>query len=346
MKYLINGFKFLADALEKNMKEYCFEYVFPKPGKFDFVTNFLLLRRLIKKGKTKKFDIVHINNWENFINIPLKKERKNQIWICESHGIHIGLDTKIGVSQSKGLRKALAFFVSPILHFLVSTSIKKFDIHFVSIPNALDFAKKIRKDSKWLPNPVDINTFTATGDKTKLEGSPAIIYPTRLHDVKNPDFAFFIFSKIKKKYPKAKLHMINYPQRYTKNYLYVRQLSKFKKDIVNHHFMKSSRELASFYKGGDLVLGSFNPNSYYANLNLVELEAMACGVPVITHDAYEIVKVKLNKLPEFAISLLKNKTFRKKYTKKCLNYVKSTHSCNNVCNIIRKNLKELKNTTS
>jgi len=336
MKILINGFKFIKESLDK-CSDFKTTFLFPKSSRFDFITNYLLFRRFIKSGKYKEFDVIYVNNWENILNIPPKDKRNDQVWITESHGIHIGLDYKIGASQSTGIKKIFAYLFGSFIHSLIARQMEKFDINYVAIPNALPYAKKIRKDSMWLPNPVDTTEFSSSGGKKDLEGSPAVVYPTRLHSVKNPKFAFHLFKEIKAKYPCAKLHLIRYPKRFTEDSVYKNELHELRKDIVWHDFMRREN-LPAFYRGADLILGSFSQNHYYANLNLVELEAMACGAAVVACDKYEFIKRELHGLPDFALRLLEDKKFREKYIRDSIAYVKKVHSIENLYTTVKRDI--------
>jgi len=281
---------------------------------------------LCKSGEIAKYTVIHINNWENFLNIKYKKP--HQIWIAESHGIHIGLNDKIAISQSRGVKKLIGNLLFRIFSRLIIKSIKKFDIYLVAIPNALRYAKMIRSDVAWLPNPIN-DYFFEKIKPTPLDGSPAVFFPTRFHPVKNPLFGIKIFERILRKYPKAKLHIIKYGKNLSQEDKYVKQLSRLSKHIVYHNLLKKE-ELAVMYHSADLVLGAFNQNEYYANLNLIELEAMACGAAVIAHDKYEFIKKDLDELPDMALKLIEDSKFKSRYIEQSKKYVRKIHSAEKI----------------
>lgn len=335
-KYLINGFRFMMDSFSKYIQEYDFTFLFPKEGAFDFITNFILFRKKLKKGELKECDIIHINNWENLLNIPNKSKRKNQIWISESHGFHFGLNDKRALEDSSFIKKLWGYFLSKFVSRKIRKNLTKFDIVYAAIPNLVGDLKKIRPDATWLPNIIDLDTFYPR-KKIKTEGNPSVFFPTRLHKMKTPERGFEIFRMIKQSFPDAKLHLIRYPKRYSQYHYYKDQLDEFKDATIWHDFMLRDK-LPEFYSSFDLIIGSFGKGV----LSLVELEAMACGATVVAHDDYEIIKVKLDDLSEFALKLMKNKLFKDNYTRKCREYVTSIHSPENVTKIHLMNLKMAK----
>ena len=100
--YLVYGFGHIYEAFKSLKLNYNFDYLgSSKIPKYNFITNYFIFKDLHKKGLMNKYDIIHVNFWPNLLNINLKK--KDQLWIGESHGIHVGLDRKISLSQSTPL---------------------------------------------------------------------------------------------------------------------------------------------------------------------------------------------------------------------------------------------------
>jgi glycosyltransferase involved in cell wall biosynthesis len=312
--------------------------MFPRNTKSSFefyIRDILGFRKLMASGKIKKYDVVHINDWENFIQY--KKENPNQVSIAESHAFHLGLDLRKGLADSEWWKKTAVYSLGgPVFHSLTKKNIKKFDIYYVAIPNLLETAKTIREDAIWLPNPIDTDIFHNSINKFEVQGDPAIFFPTRIHRMKEPDKGFDMFFKIKKHFPNAKLHLIKYPDRFCQYNLYKSYLDKLKKDIVWHSFV-DRKDLPKFYSSFDLVLGAFGKGL----LNLVELEAMACKATVLTYDRYEFVKKELHELPDLGIKLLSDNKFKKRYSLKSYEYVTNVHGIKNVCKIHEKNIKSV-----
>lgn len=332
IKIFVNCFDFFSNAIKKRISADFYYFFTSKGGALSFLFDYFDLRKKLRKGELSDMDVIHISNWFNFQLIKYKRE--NQIWIAHTHGIHAGLDDEIALSQSKGLLKIIGSIIIKPLSRNIRKSIKQFDAYIVSIPNALPYAKKIRSDATWIPNPIEERFFDKILPK-KLEGKPSIFMPSRLHSVKNPDFAFNLFKEILKKYPEAKLHIIKYPARHAQEDRYTNTISKLSKHIISHELIPRE-DLLSYYRGADLVLGAFNKNYFYANMNLVELEAMAAEGAVICHDKYEFIKMDMSEMKKLAFKLIEDKKFRIKYIKESKEYVKRIHGPDNVAKEYKK----------
>jgi len=336
-RYLINGFPFLREAYEKGLPEYEYVETTPKNTRSNadyYIKNLISFRKMMNSGRIKDFDVVHLNNWENF---ALYKKMRDQVSIAESHAFHPGLDLKKGLAESEWWKKTAAYCCgAPLIHKAIRNSMKNFDLYYVAIPNILEAAKTLRSDAKWLPNPIDTDIFKTSKETFDVEGDPAIFFPTRIHRMKEPDKGFDMFLKIKKRFPKAKLHLIRYPDRHCQYNFYKSYLDRMQKDIVWHPFV-DRKDLPKFYSSFDLILGAFGKGL----LNLVELEAMACKATVLTYDRYEFVKKDLNELPKLAIRLLDDSGYKKQYARKSYEYVTRVHSIPSVCRLHMKNIKNV-----
>ncbi|MCH2188371.1 hypothetical protein MK079_00900, partial [Candidatus Gracilibacteria bacterium] len=116
-KYLINGFGKLFQPLKKHLG-YDVEVLLPQSRRFDIITNFLKFFVYSISGKTKKYQVIHINAWENFLNFW---NRKGKIIIGESHGFHFGINFSDTLQHFHGGKKILASivntFVQPLLEY-------------------------------------------------------------------------------------------------------------------------------------------------------------------------------------------------------------------------------------
>jgi glycosyltransferase involved in cell wall biosynthesis len=335
-KYLINGFKFLYDIFSRIDNTYEYNFEFPKSSQYDFITNYLLLNKI----NLLEYEIIHINCWENILHYNPKKKSKSQITIAEAHGFFVGVNFKATLRELPIKKRIPNYILKILFDKYMQKKIKQYDLFYVSTPNLLEHAKEIRNDAIWLPNPINTDIFNSNGQRITLEGNPAIFLPTRLHAFKNPLFGVNIFKKIKIKYPKAKLHMINYGRGADPLFNAFKKIVN-KKDVIYHDRMPH-KELAKYYRSADLVLGQFNEN--LGNFSLVELEAMACGAPIVTLDKYEIKKEfeKLNQLEELAFKLIENKKFKEQFIKRNLAYVKKMHSEKSVTKMNLKNINNIK----
>jgi len=339
-KYLVNGFQFVYDVFVKTDNTYDYEFLFPKFSRWDFITNYLLMRKYIKADKLKQYKIIHINCWENTLQYNPKKKYPSQITIAEAHGFYVGVNFDATICELPVEKRFPNKIIKLLFNRKMRRRLQEYDIFYISTPNMLEHAKKIRSDALWLPNPINTSIFNPNGPKVKLEGNPAIFLPTRLHTFKNPLFGINIFKKIKSKYPKAKLHMINYGRGADPLFNAFKKLVN-QKDVVYHNRMPIV-ELAKYYRSADLILGQFN--LVYANFSMVELETMACGAPIVTLDKYEIKNEfsNLENLEKLAFKILENKRFTKQFVKRNLDYVLKTHSERAVVKMNLKNIEKVK----
>ena len=318
-RILIESFDFFYKSLKELLSdEYKLEYYMTsKKSRFVFFYDYFSLKKKASRGFIKRFDVIHLNNYVAFNIIRLRTER--QIWISESHGYHFGISLINSLIDSEFPVNVLGFLVGIILHPVIRHNMKEFDVNLVAIPNIYEDAKKFLPNVEWLPNPISDFWFEKHKN-IKVDGSPAIFFPTRLHKMKEPEHGFKIFEKIFKQYPNAKLHLIKYPERFSQYFFYETFLEKHKERIVWHKFVKREK-LAEMYHSFDLVLGAFGKGL----LNLVELEAMASGAAVVSYDRYEFIKKEIEELPAFALKLLSDKKFKTDYVKHSKEYVKTVH---------------------
>jgi glycosyltransferase involved in cell wall biosynthesis len=334
-KYLMNGFKFQYDVLQRELSsQFNFTFIFPKSRKMDFIQNYLLYRKWQKQGKIKDFDIIHINAWENMLNY---ERVPGQISIAESHGFHLGANFKrFLIDEASFWKRSASYVMEFFLSKKMKRQINKFDLYYCSTPDMVQpLREQVRSDVQWLPNPIDTNFFTPNGPKIKLSGDPAIFFPTRLHKDKRPDIGIKIFQDyILKEFPKATLHFIQQP--FNGEYSYWKKRlgenSTYRWDLK---FMPRE-ELIKYYRGSDMVIGGFSIGA----CGLMELEAMACGVPVMVNDLYEL-KTPIEKLGPLMVRILKDKKFRSKWVKEKRKYVISVHGHKAVAEEHLNNLKRL-----
>jgi len=336
MRILIHSFYFVGKTIEKYLHTSKF-YYYSYQGNFlvNIIGNLLDFRKKLKTKFFDKYDIIHINAWENIINIPPKNKRKNQIWIAETHGLHIGFNDKSFYKTLLPNKRALAFFISIFTKRKMIKKIKSADIYYVSTPNLLSAAKLIRPDVEWLPNPINLDIFKPTGKTIKLEGNPSIFLPTRLHKNKNSLFIIKLLNKIINEFPESKITYVDYGKKSPDE-------TKFIKTIEKNHCKKceflSQEKLATYFRSADLIIGQF---SDVAGNGLIELQAMACKAPLVSYDIYETIKVDRKDLPKYAIKLINNKTFRTKEIKRNYEYVSKVHNPKTIAKQYLKNIQEV-----
>ncbi len=333
--FLVNWFVSILKNIE-NLLNYKMIYFFPCSHRLDIVTNFLFF--LIKKNKwdLRKYKIIQINTWENFLNA---KKYKNQVLIWESHWFHFWLNFQDTLKHFAGIKKVIASIVEFLLWRLIRYNIKKFDIYYVSTPNMLEFAKKIRLDAKWLPNAINIQLFNPIWKSTDLKWDPVIFYPTRLHSFKNPKFWIDLFKKIKSKYPEATLHLIKYPNWWDPLASYYEKKLTDSETYIWHNF-KTAQELSEMYRWSDIVLWHFHETLWM--MSLVELEATACWTAIISYDKYEI-KTDLKNLESITFSILSDKNKYNDFVSKNMEIVLKNHSPENIAKQLKNDISIIKN---
>lgn len=282
------------------------------------------------------FDILHYNNWLDPI---ICKIPKNKITIFQSHSIHFWLDLKNTLYDLEtGFKKFLGFFIHFIYKIFFYFKIKKFDLYFTSIPAALPYAIKFRKDAIWLPNAIDFELFDREYETIELDKNYINIFlPSAIRIQKNQQKAWEIIDIFCRKHQNIKIYMIRHS---SSNYKLVKMyLEKYKDNIIWLPIIERIK-IWSYYKTDwDLVLWSLWYSDDYAMLNMMELEAMACKSPIVAMDSFEIIKTKYSEIDNLALKLLEDKDFKNEYIEKNYEYVKKIHSLENIAEIYLENLK-------
>jgi len=334
-KYLLNAFKFQLKAFENSILKdhYNITFLSAKKKKLNFIDDYFLYRKWQRQGKLKDFDILHINAWANFLNY---KRVKGQVSVGESHGYHLGVNfERFLIDEASFVKRNASRVMELLLSKKINEKIQEFDLHYCSTADMeKPLREMVRSDVKWLPNPIDTSVFNLNGPKRKLKGDPAVFFPTRLHKDKRPEIGINIFREhILKEFPDATLHFLHQPFNSEYDY-WKKKLGDNKTYHWDLEYMPH-KTLAEYFRGADLVMGAFSIGA----LALIELQAMACGTPVIVNDLYEL-KTPIDKLGDLSVKLLGNKTFRDKWIKDKVNYVENTHSPNAVAKMHLKNLKK------
>jgi len=287
--------------------------------------NALIMRKF---ENNNDFQIIHYNNW---LDPLLCSVPKNKVTIFQSHGIHIGLWFR---NSMRALEKPYKIFIWAPLHILYQLflryKIHKFDVYLTSIPSALPYAQRFRKNAIWLPNAIDFNFFNKDIWCLDLDHNYINIFlPSAIRILKNQRKAWEIIDVISQKYPnRIKVYIIEHPgsnEQLVKDYL-----KKFDKHIIWLPLIDRER-ISIYYKSPwDLVLWNMCQHPTNAMLNMIELEAMACKAPIVAMDVFEVIKVSYDKIEELALKVLEDTWYRKEYVKRNYSYVKSKHSIENV----------------
>ena len=334
--YFMNGFQFQYLFFKKNFKHiFNIDLYYPnidKPTAWAVYIpkNFWLLKKLYREWVIQKYDIVHFNNTENFLNF---KKIPNQISIAESHGFDFWVNYhRLWIDEKNVIKKIIWRIIDKLFWAKIRKKIQDFDLYYCSTPDMLEpLRQKVRSDVKWLPNPVNMDIFNPEGEVIKLEWNPACFFPTRLHGDKRPEYAIKIFQEyIKPNYPEATLHLLN--QWF--------EVKKYKSELSDpntyfwHDFM-DKEILAAKIRGADFCFWDFS----IWGLSLMPMQIMACKKPIITYDMYEIIKVEREKLLDLTKKLFEDNDFRAEFIERNYKYIKDVHSERAICNQHIENLR-------
>jgi glycosyltransferase involved in cell wall biosynthesis len=126
-----------------------------------------------------------------------------------------------------------------------------------------------------IPNGVDLKRFSKPVSKQRLEGDPAILYFGYLSRLKGVDLLINAISRLEKKLPNLKLHLVGHSGDMASFELLAKK-EHVEKAVVFHGYA-DPEAAPSYYKSADFCVF---PGRW--NFGLTLLEAMASGTPVIT----------------------------------------------------------------
>jgi N-acetyl-alpha-D-glucosaminyl L-malate synthase BshA len=178
---------------------------------------------------------------------------------------------------------------------------------------------EITKDIKVIPNFIDIERYKriknhetqCLRERFSRIGEKIIIHTSNFRPLKRVDDCIRVFSEVKKKIPSKLLLIGDGPERSNCEYL-AKELGIYE----NVTFYGNQESLVEILSVGDLFLMPSQSESF----GLSALEAMACGVPVVSSNAGGLPELNLhgetgylaeigdvNKMAEYAVELLSNK---------------------------------------
>ncbi len=293
----------------------------------------LWFRKISNVLQSKFFDIVHLNWWPEIFFL---KKRSGVKYIFESHGVHPWLSLKYSLICIENILMKIFLFVTyPFRKILFLINIKKIDLYLVSIPWILPLATKIRKDAKWLPNPIDTRVFKKTSRSFDLDVNRInVFYPTWFRDIKNTEYALALMLKLKERYRNISFYCI---KQSVSNYKkFKKQLELLGDSIIWLDYIP--RDQFPYYYSADrnLVLWSFFPDKIYAVLNLIELEAMACEAPILCCDLNEIIFEPIGNMEKMAYKIIEDKSYKDWYVKRNYDYVVKVHWMENIAKVYEK----------
>lgn len=299
---------------------YYHEVVVPKYPLFEFPPyESALASTLVDVIKHQKLDLLHVHyaiphaSSAYFARQMLKKEGLTIPIITTLHGTDItlvGKDPTYGCVVSFSINESDA--ITAVSENLKQETLKSFDI---------------TKDIEVIPNFVDLDRFNVNHhDHFKKifapNGEKILIHVSNFRRVKRVDEVVKVFANVKKEIP-AKLLMIgDGPERQNAEDL-CRKLGTCN-DI---RFLGKQEKLEEIFNISDLFLLP----SEYESFGLAALEAMACGVPVVSSNAGGIPEINVHgetgalsdvgdveTMTKNAIAILKDEETLKTYKTKAL----------------------------
>ena len=230
-----------------------------RPGSYEKVVNAL---------EKNKIDVVHFHSPLFTFLIGLIRKKKFSLIMTAHYLLDIKANRAASILYQKFIRAmtiSIAKKVDKIIcvnedYLSVFTSWGVDPEKLVYIPNGVD-------TKKFSPGPSIV--------KKKFQDEQLIVYFGRLHYQKNVDILIQSFKQIKNKIPRAKLAIIGDGVDFQK----LKKMSASDKDIIMTGFL-SDKELVDYLRAADITV--FPSRGENASFTL--LEAMACGLPVISSD--------------------------------------------------------------
>lgn len=184
----------------------------------------------------------------------------------------------IGHAHGSDLRTSLRHLV---WSRVVRHNLKHCNKILVSTPDILSVAKRFRKDSRYLPNPVDTNLFYPKPRPLHSGKIKVLIASDSNWDVKGTDITIRALSMIKKE---VDVSIIAYGVDFDRTVTLASSLG------LNLNVLPKvpHEKLSKYYWDSDVVIDRFKLGS----LGMVSLEAIACGRPAIVYVSSEYPEYK------------------------------------------------------
>lgn len=205
-------------------------------------------RRLLKKARRQGVDLLHIHYssaapWFIYGGVPV---------VVHCHGDDVRL------KPWNLIRHAFNFFV-----------FKKASAIFFSTPDMAKSMKFYTAGAKFLPNPVDVQTF----DRAIAERDPQFVFlHASLDHIKGADLAIEAIKRLKPRYPSLRFVAV-------RQGTYINEAKQAGIELIER---MSRPELANLQGRAGLILGQFRLGA----VGLSELETLAIGRTIACHFSY------------------------------------------------------------
>jgi len=188
--------------------------------------------------------------------------------------------------------------------------------YVVSHPAVVDSIRKLRKDAMTVPLPIDTIQFNDRVKPFKFGTGISIFSPSRMDQWKGHEIIWEALRLMKNR---EKVTIYQSDWGWEPRYTYFRTHAP---DNVQFIAVISRAKIASCYRGADLVIGQMK----IGHFGMTELEAVACGAPVLVylHDEGAPFLPKSGDpkaLAEAIDRFVEDGESRKKYADACANYI-------------------------
>jgi glycosyltransferase involved in cell wall biosynthesis len=221
-----------------------------------------------------------------------------------------------GYLTGKGLKSHLKGHIYSLLEHLILPKVDK--IVTVSKNDAGFYADKYPKEKEkitTIPIPIDLDEFYIKPDKRILQNifglnvdHKIILYLGRFSKVKGIDFIIRVFMDLNRNEPKTDLILVGKGED-------EKRLKKMVADlnIKNISFLGAlaHEDVPNIMNCADVLVMA----SYTEGLPSVALEALACGLPVVSTDVGDIDKILINEKLGFVVGQRNEEEYKKKLIK-------------------------------
>ncbi|MBA7528981.1 hypothetical protein ES705_21173 [subsurface metagenome] len=210
----------------------------------------------------------------------------------------------------------------PITKLWVKKSLKRAEKVFYSTPDLRQVLQKVRPDSIFIPNPVEI---VPLEKKPEINPIKILIFSEIDDKKKGSNIAFDVSKIINDWNNNIEIHALKFGK----------DLQKYEKiKWIQFHDKLNRSDVIPFINTFNIIIGQFS----YGSIGVAELESMSCKKPVISYFNYpnfydEVPPILKTKDPHLIAEYIKEIIIDNKIIKvgeKCFNWVKENHEFNNI----------------
>jgi len=200
--------------------------------------------------------------------------RRNQFDVVHLHWAYMGWMGILGKypyllhCHGSDLRRNLGW---PLLKWLTQRALQNAQRVFYSTPDLKALATRIRPDSVFIPNPINVELFRPT--KLPNSHGARILLISRLEAVKGPETAVAMLRELKRREPAVQVDAFDWG---------VAKSEFADPGLMNLIPTVPYGDMPSLLCRYDVVVGQFK----LGIVSMSELEAMACGKPVLSFFNY------------------------------------------------------------